>query len=531
MKNQTSTQSRTRNRLMAAAASLAIAGAIGLGAVTTGTAPVLAEAVRVEGQHAAGFADVVEKVMPAVVSVRVQAKVDAASERGSRSTFGFDMPGFDDLPNDHPLKRFFREFRGDHEFRGDRGPRSERRAERDQRRHGQREGQRERTRPLAQGSGFFISGDGYIVTNNHVVEGGQSFTVVLDDGSELEAKLVGADKRTDLAVLKVDAKREFTYVAFAEDGEVRVGDWVVAIGNPFGLGGTVTAGIVSARGRDIGAGPYDDFIQIDAAVNRGNSGGPAFNLSGEVVGINTAIFSPSGGNVGIAFAIPASTAKEVIGNLIENGSVLRGWLGVQIQPVTDEIAESVGLDKARGALVTDAQADGPARDAGVRAGDVVTAINGKDVASPRELARTIGALAPSTKVEVTLWRGGSEQKVSVELGKLPGEENRADASGTQAPDEDDTASAATLDDFGLTVAPADGGEGLVVTDVDAGSPAAERGIQPGDVIVSVNSAPVASADDVDKAVEAATSAGRKAVLVQVTRDDANRFVALPLADG
>jgi serine protease Do len=266
-------------------------------------------------------------------------------------------------------------------------------------------------------------------------------------------------------------------------------------------------------------------------VNRGNSGGPAFNLSGEVVGINTAIFSPSGGNVGIAFAIPASTAKEVIGNLIENGSVLRGWLGVQIQPVTDEIAESVGLDKARGALVTDAQADGPARDAGVRAGDVVTAINGKDVASPRELARTIGALAPSTKVEVTLWRGGSEQKVSVELGKLPGEENRADASGTQAPDEDDTASAATLDDFGLTVAPADGGEGLVVTDVDAGSPAAERGIQPGDVIVSVNSAPVASADDVDKAVEAATSAGRKAVLVQVTRDDANRFVALPLADG
>src|SRR5690606_12505288 len=218
-------------------------------------------------------------------------------------------------------------------------PRSERRAERDHRRHGNRE----RTRPVSQGSGFFISGDGYIVTNNHVVQGGQSFTVVLDDGSELEAKLVGADRRTDLAVLKVDASRDFTYVTFADDGKVRVGDWVVAVGNPFGLGCTVTAGIVSARGRDIGAGPYDDFIQIDAAVNRGNSGGPAFNLSGEVVGINTAIFSPSGGNVGIAFAILASTAKEVVGNLIEDGSVLRGWLRVQIQPVTDEIAESIGM--------------------------------------------------------------------------------------------------------------------------------------------------------------------------------------------
>ena len=526
MQNSTTSSSKTRSRLMAAAASLAIAGAIGLGAVATGTAPVLAEAVRVEGVQATGFADVVEKVTPAVVSVRVQTKVDAASDRDSRFSFGFDMPGFDDLPDDHPLKRFFREFRGDHEFRGDRGPRSERRAEREHRRHGHRE----RTRPLAQGSGFIISADGYIVTNNHVVQGGQSFTVVLEDGAELDAKLVGADQRTDLAVLKVDTDRELTYVAFADDGEVRVGDWVVAIGNPFGLGGTVTAGIVSARGRDIGAGPYDDFIQIDAAVNRGNSGGPAFNLSGEVVGINTAIFSPSGGNVGIAFAIPASTAKEVVGNLIENGSVLRGWLGVQIQPVTDEIAESVGLDKARGALVTDAQADGPARDAGVKAGDVITAVNGREVASPRELARTIGNLAPSTKVEVTLWRGGAEQKVSVELGKLPGEDQRADAS-PQAPDEDDAASAATLDDFGLTVAPADDGEGLVVTAIEPDSPAAERGIQAGDVIVSVNSAPVASAADVDKAVEDAANAGRKAVLVQVTRDDANRFVALPLADG
>ncbi|MBE0692807.1 MAG: PDZ domain-containing protein, partial [Aquamicrobium sp.] len=290
----------------------------------------------------------------------------------------------------------------------------------------------------------------------------------------------------------------------------------------------VTAGIVSARGRDIGAGPYDDFIQIDAAVNRGNSGGPAFNLRGEVVGINTAIFSPSGGNVGIAFAIPASTAKEVVGNLIENGSVLRGWLGVQIQPVTDEIAESIGLSEAKGALVTEAQADGPARDAGIRAGDVITAINERNVSSPRELARVIGGYAPATSVEVTLWRGGAEQKVSVELGKLPGEEERA-AAPAQAPD--GTASAATLDDFGITVAPAEDGGGLVVTGVEPGSPAAERGIQAGDVIVSVNSSEVSSVEDVDKAVAEAADAGRKAVLVQVNRDDANRFVALPLADG
>ncbi|MCO5146418.1 MAG: Do family serine endopeptidase [Aquamicrobium sp.] len=510
-----------RKRLLAAAASLAIAGSIGVGAVTSVTVPVFAEAVRVEAPQAPGFADVVEKVSPAVVSVRVKSRIEPASDNPG-SLFGgpgggfFGGPGYDDLPDDHPLKRFFREFRGD----GPRseGPRSERRQER----------RAERLRPSSQGSGFFISEDGYLVTNNHVIRDGAEYTVVMDNGDELDAKLVGADRRTDLALLKVEGERKFTYVAFADDSKIRVGDWVVAVGNPFGLGGTVTAGIVSARGRDIGAGPYDDFIQIDAAVNRGNSGGPAFNLSGEVVGINTAIFSPSGGNVGIAFAIPASTAKEVVGNLIENGSVLRGWLGVQIQPVTDEIAESVGLKQATGALVTDAQADGPARDAGVRAGDVITAVNGNTVASPRELARVIGRLSPSTDVEVTLWRGGSEQKVSVTLGKLPGEEGRADAA-PQTPDA--PASAATLDDFGLTVAPADDSEGLVVTEVEPGSPAAERGIVVGDVIVSVNSSPVASAEDVDRAVEEAADAGRKAVLVQVNRDDANRFVALPLADG
>ncbi|TYR34275.1 Do family serine endopeptidase [Mesorhizobium microcysteis] len=516
MQNQTNPVSKTRSRLLAAAASVAIAGAIGFGAVTTGTAPVLAEAVRVEGVQATGFADVVEKVTPAVVSVRVQARVEPASDRGGDGTFQFGMPGFEDLPRDHPLNRFFREFRGDREFRGERGPRG-----------GERFGNRERgerARPVSQGSGFFISEDGYLVTNNHVVEGGSTFTVVNDNGDEFDARLVGTDPRTDLAVLKVDdADQKFTYVAFADDSEVRVGDWVVAVGNPFGLGGTVTAGIVSARGRDIGAGPYDDFIQIDAAVNRGNSGGPAFNLNGEVVGINTAIFSPSGGNVGIAFAIPASTAKEVVGTLVESGAVLRGWLGVQIQPVTAEIAESIGLEGTRGALVSDAQADGPARDAGIRAGDVITAVNDREVASPRELARIVGNYAPDTKVDVTLWRGGAQETVSVALGQLPGEEQQA-AVETETPSGTDT----SLEDFGLTVTRADDGKGLVVTDVEPGSAAEERGIQAGDVIMTVNSMEVANSEDVAKAVAAATDAGRKAVLIQITRDEANRFVALPI---
>ncbi|WP_292241840.1 trypsin-like peptidase domain-containing protein, partial [Mesorhizobium sp.] len=281
---------RTRKRLLAAAASVAIAGAIGFGAVATGTAPVLAEAVRVEAPQVPSFADVVERVSPAVVSVRVKAKIETTADDGS------DLPdAFGNLPDDPQLRRFFREFRGFGDQDGRDG----------MRRFGRRDRQ---PRPVAQGSGFFISEDGYLVTNNHVVGDGSSFTVVMHDGKELDAKLVGTDPRTDLAVLKVEGDGKFTYVDFADDSKVRVGDWVVAVGNPFGLGGTVTAGIVSARGRDIGAGPYDDFIQIDASVNRGNSGGPTFNLNGQVVGINTAIFSPSGGSVGIAFDIPASTA-------------------------------------------------------------------------------------------------------------------------------------------------------------------------------------------------------------------------------
>ncbi|MEQ1942290.1 Do family serine endopeptidase [Mesorhizobium sp. VNQ89] len=503
--------SGSRKRLLAAVASVAIIGAAGLSAIATGTLPVQAEAVRVEAPQAPGFADVVERVSPAVVSVQVKAKIEPASDNGSDMMGQFGQ-GFDNLPDDHPMKRFFREFRG---WGGDQnGQRSERRPRRD-----------EGPRPVSQGSGFFISEDGYVVTNNHVVEGGAVFTVVTDSGKELDAKLVGTDPRTDLAVLKIDADgQKFTYVDFADDAKVRVGDWVVAVGNPFGLGGTVTAGIVSARGRDIGSGPYDDFLQIDAAVNRGNSGGPAFNLNGEVVGINTAIFSPSGGNVGIAFAIPASTARQVTQDLIRDGMVQRGWLGVEIQPVTPEIAESLGLSGEKGALVSNAQDESPAKKAGIVAGDVIVAIDGTDVASPKELARVIGSVAPGKSVDVTLWRNGKSENVKVDLGELPAPEKQASLQGEQqAP-----AQADQLADLGLTITPAEDGKGVVVTDVDPNSDAADRGLQAGDVITTINSKEIAGGSDIEKAMEDAAKAGRKAVLVQVTRDNSSRFVTLPV---
>jgi serine protease Do len=495
---------------MAAVASLAIAGAIGFGAVATGTAPVLADAVKVDAAQVPSFADVVEKVSPAVVSVRVKAKIQPAADDGA-DLFG----GPDGMPDNPQLRQFFKQFRG---F-GDQGhnPRLNRR-NRDN----------DKPRPVAQGSGFFISEDGYLVTNNHVVEEGTAFTVVMNDGKELDAKLIGADPRTDLAVLKVDGKgQKFTYVDFADDSKVRVGDWVVAVGNPFGLGGTVTAGIVSARGRDIGAGPYDDFIQIDASVNRGNSGGPSFNLSGQVVGINTAIFSPSGGSVGIAFDIPASTAKTVVSDLIKNGSVERGWLGVEIQPVTKDIAESLGMKSDEGALVANAQDNSPAKKAGIVAGDVITQVDGKDVSSTKELARAIAGYMPGRSVDVTVLRNGKTETIKVELGKLPNSDKQASVDDQKAtPDEP-----ASLADLGLTVTKSDDGKGLVVTDVDPDSDAADRGIQAGDVITAVNSQEVASSGDVTKAMDEAAKAGRKSVLVQISRDDSNRFVALPIAKG
>jgi serine protease Do len=309
-----------------------------------------------------------------------------------------------------------------------------------------------------------------------------------------------------------------------------VGDWVVAVGNPFGLGGTVTAGIVSARGRDIHSGPYDDFLQVDAAVNKGNSGGPTFNLSGEVVGINTAIFSPSGGSVGIAFAIPASVAQTVVADLIKNGTVERGWLGVQIQPVEKDIAESLGLAEASGALVIAPQDGSPGAKAGIRKGDVITAVNGEPVKDPKDLARRIAAIDPGKVVDVSIWRDGKSENVKVDIGKLPAEQKQA-AAGKDAPETDKPMQEQALANLGVTVLPTDDGKGVTVTEVDPDSPAAEQGLKAGDKITAVNNQDVKSADDITKALAQASKDGRKKALFQIDADNGSRFIALPTEKG
>jgi serine protease Do len=499
-----------------------LAVAMMVGAVPLVVLNAYAEPVTVTAPQVPSFSDVVAAVQPAVVSVRVQSNIQNTSNDESNFSFNFGGRDFNDLPDDHPLKRFFKEFGGPG------GPNEEARPPRGPKGHGRHEG---RLRPTSQGSGFFISEDGYIVTNNHVVDDGAAFTIVMNDGKELDAKLVGKDSRTDLALLKIEnPKQKFTYVKFADDEKSRVGDWVVAVGNPFGLGGTVTAGIISARGRDIGSGPYDDYLQIDAAVNRGNSGGPDFNLSGEVVGINTAIFSPSGGNVGIAFAIPASVAKDVIEKLKDGGTVERGWLGVQIQPVTDDIADSLGLSEASGALVVSPQAGSPGEKAGIKQGDVVTAVNGEPVKDPRDLARRIAAFAPDTTVDVALWREGKATEVKVKLGELPTEQASA-AEGT----EEDAAPAPAVEqelaNLGLSVRPSEDGKGLAIVDVDPDSDAADKGMKAGETITSVNNQEVSSVADVQKVVDQAKKDGRTRALFQVQSESGSRFVALPINQG
>lgn len=463
-----------------------------------------AEAVKVDAPQTPGFAGVVKAVSPAVVSVRVEQIAQPASDDGEfrfDRRFGGDR-GLPDFFKNNPdiFKRFFG------------APDGQKGRRHNKRRFG-----------MSQGSGFFISQDGFLVTNNHVVENGSKFTVILNNGTEYDAKLIGADKRSDLAVLKVNADEKFTYVSFSEE-EPEIGNWVVAVGNPFGLGGTVTAGIVSARGREIGASRYDDFIQIDAAVNKGNSGGPAFNLKGEVIGVNTAIFSPSGGNVGIAFAIPASTTKEIVDELMSNGSVVRGWLGVQIQPVTKDIAEALNMSKAKGALVTEPQDDSPAQKSGIRSGDVITKVDGKRVRGPKALARIIGEYAPDTKTTLTIVRNGEEKEISVTLGKL----------GESATAKSDTPAGKAMPKtgkLGLALGKPLEGEGVLVLDVAPESTAEAKGLQEGDVVASVNGEKVSDPDQVAKLVEEAEQAGRKSTLFQIQRDGANRFVAIPFKKG
>lgn len=465
------------------------------------------------------FANIVEAVSPAVVSVRVRQDISLSSDRPGRPgpgrQFGGDPRGFEDLPENHPFNRFFRRF--EREFGQESRP-APRPGPRSPRRFGS-----------GQGSGFIISNDGYVVTNEHVIEDASSITVVVNNSEEYEARLIGADKRTDLALLKIeDGGDDFEFVKFADTDTVRVGDWVVTMGNPFGLGGTVTAGIVSARGREIGSGPYDDFLQIDAAVNRGNSGGPTFDLNGQVIGVNTAIFSPNGGNVGIAFAIPASIAKEVIEDLRDDGSVTRGWLGVSIQPVTGDIADSLGLAGATGALVTQVAPDSPAEDAGIELGDAILEVNGEAIDDPRDLARTIAAIDPRSNADVLIWRDGRERVVSVRIGQLANQVASLGNEPDQLPEPEQDLGAAVAD-LGLSLALTPDGEGgVLVTEVDRGSQAGEKGLRRGDRILQVANDDVATAADVAEAVEAARDAGRRSVLFLVESRNRVRFVAMTL---
>jgi serine protease Do len=460
----------------------------------------LTEKVQQLPQRPVGFADIVERVKPSVISVRV--KIDRPADTGLSDD---DLP----FPPGSPFERFFKRFGAPNGGNGGNG--------------GQPGGRQVIT---GQGSGFFISRDGYAVTNNHVVQNAEKVQVTADDGKTYSAKVIGTDPKTDLALIKVEGS-DFPFVKLA-DTPPRIGDWVLAVGNPFGLGGTVTAGIVSARGRDIGAGPYDDFIQIDAPVNKGNSGGPTFDVDGNVIGVNTAIFSPSGGSVGIAFDIPAETVKSVVAQLRDKGSVTRGWIGVQIQTVTPDIADSMGLKQATGALVSEPQKNSPAAAAGIQSGDVITSVDGTPIHDARELARKIGTMAPGASVKLGTIHGGQDKIVTLTLGTLPTE--KVASNEQDAPR--DTADA-EVPKLGLSLAPADknsGGLGVVVTAVADGGVAAEHGFQVGDVILDIGGKSVSTPADIRKSLADAKSDGKRTVLFRVKSRDGTRFVALPLGN-
>jgi serine protease Do len=510
----------TRTRRWLGASTLALL--VGAGGVSTAFV-LTGQAANAQVQNAAqitvpqttvqqGFADLVEAVKPAVVSILVEAEVPGTNQSVQRGGRNFDFEfNFPDLPEDHPFRDFFDQFGG----QGGQGA----------------PGQGGQGRPrhfMAAGSGFIISDDGYVVTNNHVVSDATKVTVVFDDGSEHIAEVVGTDERTDLAVLKIEGE-DLPFVTFeADDQPSRVGDWVVAVGNPFGLGGTVTVGVISGAGRDIGGSNYGDFLQIDAAVNTGNSGGPAFNTQGEVVGVNTAIYSPNGGNVGIAFAIPARTVQQIVNQLIDKGTVTRGYLGVSIQDVSKDIADSVGLPNATGAIVREPTADGPAVAAGIESGDIILKVDGEDISDALDLSRTIGSKSPESTVEVTLWRDGAETTVSVQLQVL--DETAAAPEQPEAPTPPEALPEAATN-LGMTVVPnGDGTGGLLIQSVEPDTPAAQRGLATGDVIVEVDNQPVASAADFDKAIAGVEGKGLDTVLLKVSRNGDVQFIGLPIND-
>ncbi len=473
---------------IAAASQLSVPPATALAAVT----PAQTNVDRPES-----FAKLVKAVQPAVVNIATTARAEAAV-----------IPEFR-FPEGSPFERYFRDFFG-HGFPGqpEMGPGPKARA---------------------LGSGFIIDPDGYVVTNNHVIDRAEEITITVNGGDHYPAKIIGRDPKTDLAVLKIDADRPLPYVEFGDSDTAQVGDWVIAVGNPFGLGGSVSAGIISARGRDIQSGPFDDYLQIDAPINRGNSGGPLFDRDGKVIGINTAIFSPSGGNVGIGFAIPSTMAKTIVEQLKESGQVQRGFLGVQIQEVTEEIAQSLDLDEAKGALIASVEPNGPAEEAGLKTGDLILEFNGQKVERLKDLPRLVAAAKAGEKAEVRVLRDGKERSVKVQVGRMPGD----DMTAMKSPESKNSDQAK----LGVTLAPLtaeyrqrlrlpDDAEGVVIVDVERGSPAAREGLRAGDVIKRVGNKKVATPEEVIEALKG--QAKRKAVLLLISRQGNDRFIAVPL---
>ena len=464
-----------------------------------------------------GIADVAEKVIDSVVNISTTQTVDAKTGEKSEGGRGA-MP---QLPPGSPFEEFFDDF-----FKNKRGGDSK---------GGPGMAQPRKTNSL--GSGFIVDASGIVVTNNHVIADADEITIIQNDGTKTKATLVGVDKKTDLAVLKFTPAKPVTAVKFGDSGRLRLGEWVIAIGNPFSLGGTVTAGIVSAINRDINSGPYDSYIQTDAAINRGNSGGPLFNLDGEVIGVNTLIISPSGGSIGIGFAVPSKTVSVVVDQLRQFGELRRGWLGVRIQQVTDEIAESLNIKPARGALIAGIDDKGPAKPAGIEPGDVVVKFDGKDIKEPKDLSRTVADTAVGKAVDVVIIRKGQELTKQVTLARLEENEKPTPASAKTEvqPDKPVTQKALGLDLAGLSkdlrakYKIKDSVKGVVVTGVDGSSDAADKRLSAGDVIVEVAQESVANAGDVKKRVDALKKDGKKSVLLLVANGDGEvRFVALSL---
>ena len=504
-------QLRKRGTIYVSALALALTAALGTASYELRPAHAFAESQSMTQQKLPSFAPLVDQVKGSVVSIRVKADMasNVAMNEDGEQQFGGNENPFEGTPFEH----FFNGPKSP--FKNFRTP------------HGNGNGNGHHM-VMAQGSGFFISPDGYLVTNNHVASNAVSLEVVMDDGKIYTAKVVGTDPRTDLALLKVDGRTDFPYVKFSRS-KAQVGDWVVAMGNPFGLGGTVTAGIVSAHGRDIGEGPYDDFIQIDAPINKGNSGGPTFNQDGDVVGVNTAIYSPSGGSVGIAFDIPATTAERVVTALREHGHVTRGWLGVQIQGLTPELADSLGLKKVAGALVAAPQDGSPAEKAGIKAGDLITEVNGKEVKDARDLAKKVADLAPGSEANLTLNRNGETKTIAVKLGELP--EKPVQKASLQH-----DSSKTGMTDLGIRVAPAsevsaDENKGLAVVGVEPGGKAADAGLAEGDIILKVGDETVNGVGDLRHALSDAKKAGHKNALALVKRNGDQQFIALPASVG